>query len=106
LEKTTENNKMVRDAMPCVLTARRSLSVWRAGLPMCTCVCVCSFFPSLSLSPNFTRLMLVHWPAVPRLCQRTQWNNKTKTENNQPTKYLPNERSREEEEEENKIKGK
>jgi hypothetical protein len=27
LEKTTENNKMVRDAMPCVLTARRSLSV-------------------------------------------------------------------------------
>jgi hypothetical protein len=25
--KTTENNKMVRDAMPCVLTARRSLSV-------------------------------------------------------------------------------
>jgi hypothetical protein len=27
LEKQHENNKMVRDAMPCVLTARRSLSV-------------------------------------------------------------------------------
>jgi hypothetical protein len=44
------------------------LTLWRAGLPMCTCVCVLLF--PFFLSPNFTRLMLVHWPAVPPLCQR------------------------------------
>lgn len=50
---------------------------------VCVCVCLCSFFSPLSFS-NFTQLMLVHWPAVPRLCQRTRWKKKkekSKTKN-------------------------
>lgn len=47
-------------------------------LPLCVCVCVLLFSHSLSL--NFIRLMLVHWPAVPWLCQRahSETHNKIK----------------------------
>lgn len=54
---------------------------------VCVCVCLCSFFSPLSFS-NFTQLMLVHWPAVPRLCQRTRWKKKRKKQNKKRKKKL------------------